>query len=310
MAILIHFGADHSQERWRNTLQRLDPSLEFRLWPDEGNAEDIDAIVVWKHIHGELLGYPNLKLICNLGAGVQHILGDDNLPEGIPFTRVVDPRMTSAMAEYVLLHVLRYHRHFDETQTNQKDRKWEYLPPDNAATTTIGFLGLGELGRHAANLVRALGFDVAGWSRSAKKLDGITTYHGEDGLVPFLNSTKMLVCLLPLTSETEGIINARTLSALPEGAYLINAARGGHVIDADLIAALDYGTLEGATLDVFHEEPLPDDHPFWTHPRITVTPHNAADSFPDDVAPQIVDNIHRALEGRELLNPVDVGRGY
>ncbi len=310
MAVLIHFGADHSQERWRNTLQRLDPSLEFRLWPEEGDPADIDAIVVWKHVHGELLGYPNLKLICNLGAGVEHILGDDNLPEGIPFTRVVDPRMTGAMAEYVLLHILRYHRHFDETQANQRERKWEYLPPDNAATTTIGFLGLGELGRHAANLVGALGFDVAGWSRSAKTLDGMTTYHGEDGLVPFLNSTKMLVCLLPLTSETEGIINARTLSALPEGAYLINAARGGHVVDADLIAALDYGTLEGATLDVFHEEPLPDDHPFWTHPRITVTPHNAADSFPDDVAPQIIDNIRRALEGRELLNPVDVGRGY
>ena len=310
MAVLIHFGADHSQERWRNTLQRLDPSLEFRLWPDEGDAADIDAIVVWKHVHGELQGYPNLRVICNLGAGVEHVLGDNNLPAGVPITRVVDPRMTGAMAEYVLLHVLRYHRRFDETQANQQARRWEYLPPDNAATTTIGFLGLGELGQHAARAVGALGFAIAGWSRSPKSLEAVTTYHGDDGLTAFLNSLKMLVCLLPLTAETEGIINTKTLSALPQGAYLINAARGGHVVDADLIAALDYGTLEGATLDVFHEEPLPDDHPFWTHPRVTVTPHNAADSFPEDVAPQLIDNIHRALEGRKLLNPVDVERGY
>jgi len=310
MAVLIQFGDGHDFSAWAPMLRKLDPGLDLREWPDFGAAPDIEAAIVWHHHHGTLGQFPNLKVICNIGAGVEHIFDDPDLPKGVPVTRVIDPRMTGAMSEYMMLHVLRYHRRFDETQRNQAERKWQYMPPENAATTTIGIMGLGELGLDAATKLGALGFRIAGWSRSAKSLPGIETFHGRDGLAPFLNQCKMLICLLPLTPETKGIINSDTLAALPAGAKFINGARGGHVVDVDLLAALDSGHIGGATLDVFHAEPLPEDHAYWRHPRVTVTPHNAADSFPGDVAPQLVENLRRALAGEALLNPVEVGRGY
>jgi len=310
MAVLVQFSGGHFFKDWAPILQKLDPALDLREWPDVGDVNDIDAAIVWRHHYGTLTQFPNLKVICNLGAGVEHILADEELPDGVPITRVVDPRMTGAMSEYMILHVLRYHRRLDETQRNQTAKIWEYLPPDNAATTTVGILGLGELGLDSAAKIGALGFRMAGWSRTAKSLPGVETFHGKDGLIPFLNQCKMLICLLPLTAETIGIINADTLAALPEGAYIINAARGGHVVDDDLLAALNSGHIAGATLDVFDEEPAAQDDPYWTHPNVTITPHNAADSFPVDVAPQLVENIRRALAGEDLLNLVERARGY
>jgi glyoxylate/hydroxypyruvate reductase A len=310
MTVLVQFSGGHFFNDWAPILRKLDPQLDLREWPDVGNADEIDAAIVWRHHYGTLTQFPNLKVICNLGAGVEHILADEDLPDGVPITRVIDPRMTGAMSEYMILHVLRYHRRLDETQRNQAAKVWEYLPPDNAATTTVGILGLGELGLDSAAKIGALGFRIAGWSRTAKSLPGIETFHGNDGLTAFLNQCKMLICLLPLTAETIGIINADTLAALPDGAYIINAARGGHVVDDDLLAALNSGHIAGATLDVFDEEPLVQDHAYWTHPNVTITPHNAADSFPEDVAPQLVENIRRALAGKDLLNLVERTRGY
>lgn len=310
MAVLVQFNDGHFFDDWAPILQAIDPKMELRDWPECGAPEDIEAAIVWRHNYGTLQQFPNLKVICNVGAGVEHILGDPALPEGVPVTRVIDHRMTGAMSEYMILHVLRYHRRMDETQRNQAAKVWEYLPPDNAATTTIGILGLGELGLDAATKIGALGFRIAGWSRSQKSLPGIDGFHGADGLAPFLAQCKMLICLLPLTAETRGIINAETLANLPRGAYVINAARGGHIVDDDLLAALDSGHIAGATLDVFHVEPLPGEHRYWSHPGVTITPHNAADSFPEDVAPQLVENVRRALAGEALLNVVERARGY
>jgi glyoxylate/hydroxypyruvate reductase len=310
MAILIQIGEFHSQENWRDGFLAVDPDLDLRLWPDVGDPADIEAVIVWHHVHGTLTQFPNLKVICNLGAGVEAIFKDDNLPANVPITRVVDPRLTRSMAEYVVLHVLRYHRHFRETQAFQANREWRYIAPDDAAATTIGFLGLGELGLFTADKVKAMGFRVAGWSRSQKVIEGMETFHGLEGLAPFLSSVKMLVCLLPLTAETRGIVNKALLDKLPDDSYFINAGRGQHVIDEDLLEALDSRKLSGATLDVFNVEPLPADHVYWTHPAVTVTPHNAADSFPEDVCPQILDNIKRVISGQEPLHQVKQDRGY
>ena len=310
MAILIQIGEFHFQEIWRDGFLAIDPNLDLRIWPDVDNPDDIEAVVVWHHVQGSLTAFPNLKVICNLGAGVEAIFKDPDLPVGVPIARVVDPRLTRSMAEYVVLHVLRYHRHFAETQQFQAGKQWRYIAPDDAAATTIGFLGLGELGLFAADKVRAMGFKVAGWSRSAKSIDGVATFHRADELTPFLQSLKMLVCLLPLTEQTTGIVNARMLADLPDDSYFINAGRGQQVVDADLLAALDSGKLSGATLDVFHTEPLPDDHAYWGHPKVTITPHNAADSFPEDVCPQILENIKGVLSGKPAKNVVEAGRGY
>lgn len=309
MAVVFH-SVSHPPGEWLPHFERACPGLDIRAWPDIGDPAKIDIAVVWKSEPGFLNYFPNLKAILSMGAGVEHILGDPSFPVEVPLARVVDPRMISLMSEYVVFHVLRRQRRFDETRANQKSKTWAYEPPPNTNTTTVGFLGFGELGRDAAGKLAMLGFDVIGWSRSAKSIDGIETAAGPEALPGFLGRCDYLVCLLPLTAKTEDMLDAKLLKALPRGAYVINAARGALLVDEDLIAALDSGHLSGATLDVFRHEPLPADHAFWSHSKITVTPHNAADSYAEDVVPQLVENIRRVQAGEPLLNQVDVERGY
>src|SRR5438132_3737084 len=218
--------------------------------------------------------------------------------------------MASAISEYVVLQVVRLHRGDLDYRAQQERKDWRELDQKNAADRRVGILGFGELGQDAATKLSALGFDVAGWSRSAKTAAGIATYAGAAGLPELLGRSEILVCLLPLTAETEGILNARTLALLPPGAALVNAARGAHLAEEDLLAALASGQLSGAVLDVFRDEPLPAGHPFWHHPRIVVTPHVAAFTNPATAAPIILDNIRRFGAGRPLLNQVDPARGY
>jgi glyoxylate/hydroxypyruvate reductase A len=218
--------------------------------------------------------------------------------------------MTDAMSEYVVLQVLRLHRGDLDYRAQQEAREWRELDQKNAAERRVGILGLGELGQSAANRLKGLGFDVAGWSRSEKTVAGIESYAGAAGLPLLLARSEILVCLLPLTAETEGILNARTLALLPKGAALVNAARGAHLVEEDLLAALAAGQIAAAVLDVFREEPLPAGHPFWHHPRVVVTPHVAAFTNPATAAPIIIDNIRRFEEGRPLLNRIDPARGY
>jgi glyoxylate/hydroxypyruvate reductase A len=222
----------------------------------------------------------------------------------------VDRMLTEQMGEWVLLNVLRFHRQDLAYRTQQQGRIWHELPAPVTAETPVGFLGIGELGTHAAGLLRRLGFPVLGWSRRPKQVEGVETFHGAAGLEAMAARARMLVCLLPLTPETRGIVDARLLGLLPRGAFLINGARGGHVVDADLLAALETGQVAAAALDVFSPEPLPEDHPYWAHPRVVMTPHAASITIPESAAPQVVENLRRARTGQALLNLVDFSAGY
>jgi glyoxylate/hydroxypyruvate reductase A len=309
MALLFRSTVD-SAARWRTQLTQLTRQLDIRVWPEIGDPADIDYALVWRPEPGFLASLPSLKLILSLGAGVDHLLCDAHLPRHVPIVRLVDPHMTDAMSEYVVLQALRLHRRDLEYRSQQEDLVWRELDQQNAVDRRIGILGLGELGRDAARKLKALGFDVAGWSRGNKTIAGITSYAGAAGLRPLLARSEILVCLLPLTTETEGILNASTLALLPKGAALVNAARGAHLVEEDLLDALASGQISAAVLDVFREEPLPAEHPFWHHPRVIVTPHVAAFTNPRTAAPIILDNIRRFEEGRLLLNRVDPARGY
>lgn len=309
MALLFISDSD-DPAAWRTALTKHLPGLDMRVWPDVGAAADIEAALVWNHPRGALAQFPNLRAILSLGAGVNHILDDPELPADVPIARIVDPALASGMAEYATLAVLCYHRNFDVYERFQRERRWKRLPIPVAAQRRVGVLGLGEIGTACAQAIAALGFPVAGWSRTPKVLPGIRSYAGPDALSTFLAGTDILVCVLPLTPATRGIINRDLLAQLPRGAFVINIARGAHVVEADLIAALESGHIAGATLDVFADEPLPRDHPFWSHPRVLVTPHIASLTNPETAADGVVENLRRLADGRPLLHLVDRARGY
>lgn len=310
MALLLATAA-HRMADWREALRAEDPTLDIRLFPDTGDPADIEAALCWtQHDLAELRRYPNLRLLVSMGAGVDHLLRPPGPPPGVPVARLRDVRLTQGMTEWVLLNVLRFHRQDLEYRAQQAARLWRELPAPETAARRIGILGLGELGGAAARALRALGFPVMGWTRSPRAMEGVETHHGAEGLAAMLRRTDILVCLLPLTPETRGVINARTLGLLPRGAFVINAARGGHVVAEDLLAALDSGHIAAAALDVFEPEPLPPDHPFWTHPRVLVWPHAASITIPRSAAPQVVENLRRLREGRPLVNLVDLAAGY
>lgn len=309
MALLFRSSID-SAARWKPCLARLMPELEIRLWPEVGNPAEIDYALVWRPEPGLLASLPNLKLILSLGAGVDHIVSDPYLPRQVPIVRLVDPYMTDAMSEYIVLQVLRLHRRDLEYRAQQAAGVWRELDQKNAPERAVGILGFGELGQDAGRKLRGLGFDVAFWSRTQKTVEGFTGYAGKSGLPALLGRSEILVCLLPLTAETDEILDRTVLALLPKGAMLINAARGRHLVEEELVEALSSGHLSAAVLDVFRDEPLPPGHPFWRHPRIVVTPHIAAATHPETAAPIILDNIRRFEEGRPLINRVDPARGY
>jgi glyoxylate/hydroxypyruvate reductase A len=310
MALLI-IAPGERPDWWQREFARVTPTLEVRCWPDVGDPADIAYALAWKPPPGELAKLPNLKLVLSMGAGADHLFVDPDLPQ-VPVTRVVDPYLTAGITEYVLLHVLRYHRNQPAFEAQQREHVWDDRVRElrQADERPVGVMGLGVLGQDAVAKLAALGFDTAGWSRTAKEISGVTCFAGPEGLAPFLARTEILVCLLPMTAATADILNRETMGLLPKGAYLINAARGGHVVEADLLAALAAGQLAHATLDVFREEPLPGDHPFWDHPQITITPHNASITDPRSVVRQVAENIRRVDAGEPLLHPVDRAAGY
>ena len=296
--------------RWRPLLARLMPEHEIRYWPELGDKTAIDYALVWQPEPGLLASLPNLKLIVGLGAGVDHLLRDPALPKDVPIVRLVDPYMTDAMSEYVVLSVLRLHRQDLDYLAQQRAGIWEEHEQKNAAERPVGILGFGTLGQDAGRKLKALGFDVAGWSRGQKEIPGFATYAGPAGFDALLALSEILVCLLPLTAATTGILNAAAFARLPRGAGLVNVGRGGHLVEADLIPALDGGQLSGAVLDVVGEEPLPADHPFWRHPRIILTPHIAAETHPPTAAAIIREAIRRCEAGLPVANRIDPARGY
>lgn len=309
VALLFASTVD-SAARWRDELSRLADRLDIRIWPEIGDPAEIDYALVWRPEPGLLASLPRLKLILSLGAGVDHILSDPLLPAGVPIVRLVDPYLMDAMSEYVALQVLRMHRRDLDYQAQQSAAVWRELPQKTARERPVGILGFGEIGQNAARKLAALGFPVTGWSRRGRPVSGFRVFAGNAELAELLAASEILVCLLPLTAETEGILCARTFAFLPQGAFLVNAGRGGHLVEEELIPALDSGQLSAAALDVFRHEPLPADHPFWRHPRILVTPHIAGLTNPTTAAPIVLDAIRRFEEGRPLPNEVDPTRGY
>lgn len=310
MKFLFISAADKAAA-WREAILARFPDATFHIWPDEiDDKASYDYAIVWRPPVGELKTFVNLKGILSLGAGVDGILVDTDLPDNVPVVRLVDRCLTEGMSEYVLYWVLHYHRRLGVYLNWTSQGIWKQMRQTDTRDKKVGFLGLGELGSDAAKKVAALGFDVAGWSRTEKNIDGITSFHGKEGLKPFLNRTETLIVLLPLTDATRGIVDKDLLAELPEGANIINCARGAHVVDADLLAALDSGHINAATLDVFHVEPLPADHPYWSHPKVTVTPHMASLTVPSSAADWMEQNIKLIEAGKPPLNTVDTKKGY
>lgn len=295
---------------WVAALQTHDSSLLIEVWPDIGAPEQVEFVLCWNHPRGVLRQFPRLKCISSLGAGVNHLLNDPTCPPGIPLVRVVDASLKQSMAEYVMLGVLEHLRSFKSYDRQQTVRKWKMLPVTAGSEIGIGLLGCGQLGQYVGKRLADFGFKVYGWCRTPKKMAAIEVYSGKSGFAEFFARANILVCLLPLTSATENILNQETFKLLPESAYLINVARGAHLVDEELLTALDSGQLSGALLDVFREEPLPRHHPFWTHKKISMTPHIASLTNPTTAAGQVVENYHRAVKGEPLINLVDVQLGY
>lgn len=309
MALLFQSPVD-DPVAWADALTRLEPALEVRVWPDAGAVDEIEAALVWRPPAGMLASLPNLKLIQSLGAGIDHIFADADLPDGVPVARLVDDALTRQMVEYVTLAVLHHHRRMADYRDFQARAEWRQLAPLETRHRRIGVMGLGVIGRAAAARLAEFDFQVAGWSRSGTAPADVEGFAGVDGLASFLARSDVLVCLLPLTPATEGLLDARLFAALPQGAYVVNAARGGHLVEEDLIAALDSGHLSGAWLDVFRDEPLPASSPLWRHPRVTLTPHIAGLVLPETASTQVIDNLRRVRAGQPPHHAVKVGRGY
>lgn len=318
MAIALLIGRDQKQQeelKWfaaevKNALLALQPDLDIRVWPDIGKHEDITFALVWHHPWGVLRKFPQLKAISSLGAGVDHVFKDPELPDEIPITRIKDPYMAKDILQYVVACLLSYLKRLDHWQEKQRQQTWFKQPPFNLADQTIGMMGLGFLGSQTAELIHNLGLPIIGWSKTPKHLPGIKTYAGPNQFHEFLSQTNVLICMLPLTPETKHILNWQTFSRLPTSSYLINVGRGEHLVEDDLLQALASGQLSGAALDVFSLEPLPSEHPFWKHPNIRVTPHIASVTNAKTVAPQILHNYQRSLANQELLNIIDKTKGY
>jgi len=313
--LLVMSEAGWDPAEWQARFSALAPRRDVRIWPDHvGDPAAIAYACVWKPPPGLLARFSNLKAIFSLGAGIDHLTGDPDLPAA-PIVRIVDRDLTARMTEYVVLHVLLHHRRLPLYRAQQREKIWHEHPQPAASEVAVGILGLGVLGRDAAAVLARIGFRVAGWSRTAKQISGIETFHGEKALDAFLARTEILVCLLPHTRATQGILNLGLLRKLKRagalgGAYLVNAGRGRLQVDADILAALEEGTLAGASLDVFPTEPLPPESPLWTHPNVIITPHNAAVSDPRALARNILAQIERFERGLPLDHVVDRAAGY
>jgi glyoxylate/hydroxypyruvate reductase A len=316
LALLVHGGTENwSPQRWKSRFDDVCAGRRVLQLPDaEFDPAEVHYAAVWKPDPGELAAFPNLRVIFNLGAGVDALIADASLPD-VPLVRVAVDDLTERMTEYVVLHVLMHHRQEPYLRESQRAKRWAPKSQWAAGAISVGVMGLGTLGADVADALRRIGFRVAGWSRSPRQIDGIDCFHGAQQLGPFLRRTDILVCLLPLTPDTRHVLNrdlfAQLNSSGPLGApVLINAGRGGLQNEADILQCLDDGTLGGASLDVYATEPLPADSRFWTHPKVVLTPHNAADTDPDEISKYVARQIERYEAGGALENVVDRKRGY
>ncbi|TNC11305.1 glyoxylate/hydroxypyruvate reductase A [Methylobacterium terricola] len=273
--------------------------------------ERVRLALGWRPPADALARYPNLAALCSIAAGVDNLLACPGRPPDLPVVRVIDPDQARAMSAFVLWHVIGHQRRFDTYAENQRDRVWRRLYPREARAVPVGILGHGQIGRRVAADLAALGFPVRAWSRTAQGAGpGILHHHGPDGLAAMLAETEVLVNLLPLTAETRGLLDGALFARLRPGGYLVQVGRGEHLVEADLLASLASGHLAGAALDVFAAEPLPASHPFWGHPAIRVTPHEACEASPQAVARTLLATAEAVREGRVPPGTVDAARGY
>jgi len=304
---VIYYSADKDAAAWIPGLQAALSHAEVSLW--EPGAPPADYAIVWKPPQQLLDEQTQLKALFNTGAGVDALV-KLRLPAALPIIRLDDAGMSVQMAEYVCHAVIRHFREFDGYEADMQRGKWSFRKPRSRLDFPVGILGLGVLGSRVATAVAQFDFPVNGWSRSPKELAGVQCFAGDAGLDAFLQASRIVVCLLPLTPDTEDLLDAKRLSQLMPGGYVINVARGAHVVDADLLALLDSGHLAGATLDVFRVEPLPQNHPFWKHPRIALTPHTSARTLRSESIAQIARKIDALRRGEPVAGTVNLERGY
>ena len=306
---LVFYSQVDSFDDWKALLAPRLPELRICRPEDVEDPDSVHYVLAWKPPEGFFVQYPNLKLLVNLGAGVDSLVNRDDLP-AVPITRISDPDMSRMMAGYVLFAVLRHARDIPAFERAQREHRWHYLHPRRPESVRVGILGLGELGAFAANELARQGFDVRGWSRSPKHLENVTCVHGMENLNEFLSCSDILVVMLPLTAQTRGLLNADRLACLPKGCSFVNVARGALVDQQALTSALASGQIGAATLDVFEREPLPPEDPLWAMENVLITPHLASVPIPESAAQQIADNIQRLGRGEPVLHQVDPASGY
>ncbi|MEJ0079137.1 MAG: glyoxylate/hydroxypyruvate reductase A [Alphaproteobacteria bacterium] len=296
-------------QAWRDTFKEQIPELPIRIWPEVNDLSDIEYLAFMHPDFNALPAFPNLKAMFSRAAGVDDIVKHPKLP-GVPLGKIEPPGGDPMMTEYVVMQVLRLHRDMPAYQAAQVRREWLRVPIARPEHRRVGFLGFGMMAKAPALILKSLGFDVSAWVRSPRPAAEVPIFHGSDQLEPFLAQTDIAVCLLPLTPETEGLFCARTFAMMPRGAMLVNVGRGKHVVDKDLIAALDSGQLSYAALDALYPEPLPPESPLWAHPKITVMPHVARRPTVAQLVTEIVANIRSLEAGGGLLQEVDLALGY
>jgi glyoxylate/hydroxypyruvate reductase A len=311
MALLI-IGLDHiigPGDEWLATFRRHMPDLEIRVWPNAGDLKDIEYLAFMHPDFDALPVFPNLKAMFSRAAGVEDIVDHPKLPKA-PLGKIEPPGGDPMMTEYVVMHVLRLHREMPAYQEAQARKEWRRAPILRPEQRRVGFLGFGLMAKAPALVLKSLGFTVSAWTRSPRQGEDVPVFHGPDQLERFLNQTDIAVCLLPLTKETEGIFCTRTFNMMPKGSMLVNIGRGRHVVNNDLIAALDSGQLSYASLDALWPEPLPKESPLWAHPKVTVMPHVARRPTVNQLVTEIVANIKSLRSGGKLLEQVDLKLGY
>lgn len=307
---IIYYSPAKNAQPWLDAIAAALPGVETWLWRPDCAERQADYAIVWTPPAELFESQRNLKAVFNYGAGVDGVIAVPNLPRNVPLVRLTDAGMAPQMAEYVCHALIRHFREFDAYAQQAGKRRWKLRRPANRADFPVGVMGLGCIGARVAAAVASFGYPTFGWTRSPKSLPGITIFAGQDRFDDFLHSVRVLVCMLPLTRQTEGIMNRTSLSKLKPNGYVINVARGRHLVEEDLLALLADGTLAGAALDVVRTEPLPDDHPFWGHPKITVTPHISAITLREESVAQIAEKIRALERGEAIEGIVDLQRGY
>jgi glyoxylate/hydroxypyruvate reductase A len=297
-------------EPWINALKKTAPDLEVLVFNESLDRSQVEFALAWNHPPGIFMTFPNLKTISSMGAGVDHLLKDQNIPAQVNIVRIIDPLLSQDMYEFALAVIMSRMKNLAHFRENQQQKIWKKKRYQRMNEVRIGVMGAGVIGHHVASNLQRVGFSVSGWSRSEGQPTAYKKYFGPNQLEAFLKNADILICLLPLTTETRGLLNKNTLGMLPVGAWVVNLGRGPLLVDNDLISLLNSGHLAGANLDVFHREPLPAEHPFWLHPKVYITPHIASLTDPESVVPQIIENYRRTINNQPLLNQVDREKGY